>query len=104
MTMLDDIYRVVDENQERFIADLQRVVRQPSISSQNIGVRECAALLVSMMGELGVEARVMETAGRTVVDPWKATDKEPNVHVGVDLDTPAFVTMLLDAVRSYDAN
>jgi pyrimidine-specific ribonucleoside hydrolase len=42
------------------------------------------------------------TAGRTVVDLWKVTGKAPNVHVGVDLDTPAFVTMLLDAVRSYD--
>ena len=43
------------------------------------------------------------TAGRTVVDLWKVTGKEPNVHVGVDLDTPAFVAMLLDAVRSYDS-
>jgi len=42
------------------------------------------------------------TAGRTVVDLWKVTQKDPNVHVGVDLDTPAFVTMLLDAVQSYD--
>ena len=42
------------------------------------------------------------TAGRTVVDLWQVTGKEPNVHVGVDLDTPAFVGMLLDAVRSYD--
>jgi len=44
------------------------------------------------------------TAGRTVVDLWKVTGRDPNVHVGVDLDTPAFVTMLLDAVRSYDRN
>ncbi len=42
------------------------------------------------------------TAGRTVVDLWKVTRKDPKVHVGVDLDTPAFVTMLLDAVQSYD--
>lgn len=42
------------------------------------------------------------TAGRTVVDLWKVTRKDPNVHVGVDLDAPAFVTMLLDAVQSYD--
>ncbi len=67
MAALVDIYRVIDENQDRFVADLQRVVRQPSISSQNIGVRECADLLVSMMGDLGIEARVMETAGLPVV-------------------------------------
>ncbi|MGI8858033.1 MAG: nucleoside hydrolase [Thermomicrobiales bacterium] len=49
-----------------------------------------------------VEVHGELTAGRTVVDLWKVTGKEPNVHVGVDLDTPAFVTMLLDAVQSYD--
>jgi pyrimidine-specific ribonucleoside hydrolase len=49
-----------------------------------------------------VEVHGELTAGRTVVDLWKVTGKEPNVHVGVDLDTPAFVSMLLDAVRSYD--
>jgi acetylornithine deacetylase/succinyl-diaminopimelate desuccinylase-like protein len=67
MPTFDDISRVIDDEQARFIADLQRAVRQPSISSQNIGVRECAALLVSMMGEIGIDARVMETAGLPVV-------------------------------------
>lgn len=50
-----------------------------------------------------VEVHGELTAGRTVVDLWKVTGKDPNAHVGVDLDTPGFVTMLLDAVRSYDA-
>ena len=67
MADMDTVYRAVDENEARFVADLQRVVRQPSISSQNIGVRECAALLVAMMGDLGMDARVMETAGHPVV-------------------------------------
>jgi acetylornithine deacetylase/succinyl-diaminopimelate desuccinylase-like protein len=67
MAGIDAVYRAVDENAERFVADLQRVVRQPSISSQNIGVRECADLLVAMMGELGIAARVMETDGLPVV-------------------------------------
>jgi pyrimidine-specific ribonucleoside hydrolase len=49
-----------------------------------------------------VEVHGELTAGRTVVDLWKVTGKEPNAHVGIDLDTPAFVAMLLDAVRSYD--
>lgn len=49
-----------------------------------------------------VEVHGELTAGRTVVDLFGVTGKEPNAHVGVDIDTPAFVTMLLDAVRSYD--
>ena len=64
---LDAVYAAVDREQGRFVADLQRVVQQPSISSQGIGVRECAELLVEMMGDLGVTARVMDTAGLPVV-------------------------------------
>ncbi len=67
MADLAAVYRAVEAGRERHIADLQRVVRQPSISSQNVGVRECAALLVGMMTELGIEARVLETAGLPVV-------------------------------------
>ena len=67
MSDLSAVYAAVDREQERFIADLQRVVRQPSISSQGIGVRECAELLVEMMGDLGIDARVMHTAGLPVV-------------------------------------
>jgi len=67
MTDLDAVYQAIDANDERFVADLQRAVRQPSISSQNIGVRECAALLVAMMQDLGIEARMMETPGLPIV-------------------------------------
>src|SRR6476646_4287558 len=67
MAKLDVVYRAVEAQRERFIADLQRVVRQPSISTQRIGVRECAELLVEMMGDLGIDARVMETEGLPVV-------------------------------------
>lgn len=67
MSDLDAVYRAIDANQDRFVADLQRLVRQPSISSQRIGVRDCAALLVAMMEEVGIAARVLETAGLPVV-------------------------------------
>ncbi len=64
---LHAVYAAVEREQGRFVADLQRVVQQPSISSQGIGVRECAELLVEMMGDLGIDARVMDTAGLPVV-------------------------------------
>jgi len=67
MADLDAVYAAIDREQGRFVGDLQRAVRQPSISSQGIGVRECAALLVEMMGDLGIAARVMETDGLPVV-------------------------------------
>jgi acetylornithine deacetylase/succinyl-diaminopimelate desuccinylase-like protein len=61
------VLQAIDRRFESSVRALQRVVQQPSISSQNIGVRECAELLVSMMTELGINARVMDTAGRPVV-------------------------------------
>jgi len=67
MAELDLVYAAIEREQGRFVGDLQRAVQQPSISSQNIGVRECAALLVEMMGDLGIAAHVMETAGLPVV-------------------------------------
>jgi acetylornithine deacetylase/succinyl-diaminopimelate desuccinylase-like protein len=67
MPGLDDVYTYVDEHKDQMIGDLQRLVRQKSISSQNIGVRECAELLVEMMGDVGIDAQVMETAGLPVV-------------------------------------
>ena len=77
MADLSQVYQYVDQHAESEIADLQRVVRQPSISSSGTGVRECAALLVSMMQDAGIEARVMETDGLPVVFGTIAAD-QPN--------------------------
>lgn len=67
MSDRERVERAIEEGFEESVRALQRVVRQPSISSQNIGVRECAGLLVEMMTDLGIDARVMETDGLPVV-------------------------------------
>lgn len=67
MADLQAVYRYIDDHTDSMIADLQRVIRQRSISSANIGVRECAALLVEMMNDLGIDAQVVETEGLPVV-------------------------------------
>jgi inosine-uridine nucleoside N-ribohydrolase len=36
--------------------------------------------------------------GRTVVDRWDRTDREPNAHVGVDVDADAFFELLLERI------
>jgi len=36
--------------------------------------------------------------GRTVVDLWRRTDRAPNAHVGVDLDTRAFFELLVERI------
>jgi inosine-uridine nucleoside N-ribohydrolase len=39
--------------------------------------------------------------GRTVVDLWRRTDREPNAHVGVDIDGAAFLELLLERLSTY---
>src|SRR5829696_2498566 len=38
--------------------------------------------------------------GRTYVDLWERTGKEPNCHVGVDVDGPGFIDVLVDRLKS----
>ncbi len=41
--------------------------------------------------------------GRTVVDLWRRTGNEANAHVGVDIDSSAFLELLVERIRSFDA-
>lgn len=75
MPDLDQVYQFIDAHAQSEIEDLQRVVRQPSVSSTNTGVRDCAALLVSLMTGYGIDARVMDTAGLPVVFGRIAADR-----------------------------
>ena len=38
--------------------------------------------------------------GRTVVDLWRRTGREPNAKVGVDLDAEGFLELLIERVTS----
>ena len=40
--------------------------------------------------------------GRTVVDLWSRTGKEPNAHVGVEADGRAFIELLLERLPTLD--
>jgi acetylornithine deacetylase/succinyl-diaminopimelate desuccinylase-like protein len=64
---LGAIGQYVESQQERFVEELRTLIRQPSISSQNEGVRECAELICGIMRELNIEAHVLATAGQPVV-------------------------------------
>jgi acetylornithine deacetylase/succinyl-diaminopimelate desuccinylase-like protein len=64
---LDDVNRVIEQNRQRYLDDLFSLLRQPSISAQDTGVRECARLLCGLMEEAGIRAQVFETARHPVV-------------------------------------
>ena len=40
------------------------------------------------------------TRGRTVVDRWHRTEREPNAHVGVEIDSDAFFELLLERIAT----
>jgi acetylornithine deacetylase/succinyl-diaminopimelate desuccinylase-like protein len=60
---MQDIYEYIDAHADEYIRDLQTLVRQPSISAQNIGLRECAELVLRMMHEDGLDAHLHELDG-----------------------------------------
>src|SRR5436309_11463190 len=57
----------VDEHAESMLEQLKVLVRQPSISAQDLGVKECAELLAGMMRADGIDTRVMPTAGQPMI-------------------------------------
>ncbi len=64
---MQDVYRYIDENRDRFLDELFLLLKQPSISAHNQGVKECAQLLQRQMEQIGVPARILPTAGHPVV-------------------------------------
>jgi inosine-uridine nucleoside N-ribohydrolase len=55
--------------------------------------------------ELNVEIDCESTLcrGRTVVDVWKRTAREPNARVAVGIDAPGFVELLLERLERLDS-
>jgi inosine-uridine nucleoside N-ribohydrolase len=58
------------------------------------------ALVTTERMNVEVELESELTRGRTVADRWHRTDREPNAHVGVDVDADAFFELLLDRVST----
>jgi acetylornithine deacetylase/succinyl-diaminopimelate desuccinylase-like protein len=57
----------LEKHLDASIAELSRLVAQPSISAQGIGLQECASMVAEMLRARGFAAEVMDTAGAPVV-------------------------------------
>ena len=57
----------LEKNLDRSIAELSKLVAQPSISAQGIGLKECAGLVAEMLRARGFTAEIMDTDGAPVV-------------------------------------
>ncbi|CAA9560923.1 MAG: Acetylornithine deacetylase/Succinyl-diaminopimelate desuccinylase and related deacylases [uncultured Thermomicrobiales bacterium] len=64
---LAEVLAACGRNRERDLADLFRLLAQPSISAQGIGVDECSELVRDLLERSGFAARIMATPGAPVV-------------------------------------
>ena len=76
---LDAVFAHIETHATSFVSRLMDYVSNPSISAQNIGIREVSALLVDILNGLGMDAEAVPTSGHPMVlgrhgdDPSKPT-------------------------------
>jgi acetylornithine deacetylase/succinyl-diaminopimelate desuccinylase-like protein len=77
---LDSVVAAIDSQRERLLADLFTLLAQPSISAQDIGIRECAELEMAFLRRSGLEPRLLETSGHPMVyAEWLGAPGKPTV-------------------------
>jgi len=65
---LKKIYRYIDSNYQNFIKELVRLVNQPSVSSRNEGIQECAQIVEEMVKKGGFSTEfIQEKKGNPVI-------------------------------------
>ncbi len=64
---LVEVFNDIDRNAENFLDQLKRVAAQPSVSAQNLGVKECGELVRQMMQDSGLNVRVIPVNGGSPV-------------------------------------
>ncbi|NBG87830.1 M20/M25/M40 family metallo-hydrolase [Isachenkonia alkalipeptolytica] len=64
---IEKVQARIKELEEEYLEILKGLVRQKSISTEDIGVRECADLLKGIMEKAGIDTAIYETGGQPVV-------------------------------------
>jgi len=70
------VYAYIQAHRDAFVDELIAYLRQPSISSENVGVEACAELLRTIMESCGLTSRVLPTAGHPVVFGERRVDPD----------------------------
>ena len=61
---LEKIKEYLETNKGAHVERIQRAIRQPSVSTEDLGVRECAEVLNGMHKEVGFhESEIVQTGG-----------------------------------------
>ncbi len=64
---LSDVFAYVDAHRDAALARLIDYVRRPSVSAEGLGIAETAEYVAGVLREVGLETRVIETAGAPMV-------------------------------------
>ncbi|HEU0165304.1 MAG TPA: M20/M25/M40 family metallo-hydrolase, partial [Thermomicrobiales bacterium] len=77
---LPNVLTAAEANRERDLADLIRLVAQPSISAQGIGIAECCAIEEELLRSAGLTTRIIETPRQPMVyGEWLGAPGKPTV-------------------------
>src|SRR5512146_290807 len=108
---MKDLYvkidRYLEEHLDESIAELSTLCAQPSVSAQNWGLDECAALVGEMLRKRGFKVEIVPTGGAPVVFAERAgkSDRTMIIYNHYDVqpaeplelwDSPPFVPTLRD--------
>ncbi len=107
MTDYSQIDSFLESNLDQSLSELSRLVAQPSVGAQNLGIQECAVLVADMLKSRGFDVRLMETKGAPVVygERKGRSDKTLLIYNHYDVqppeplelwDTPPFEPSLRD--------
>jgi acetylornithine deacetylase/succinyl-diaminopimelate desuccinylase-like protein len=78
----DEVDRYIAEHLEESLADLERLVRIPSVSAKGEGIAEAAECVAGLLRDAGFTAQVMPTAGHPVVYADSAASPAPTADRG----------------------
>ena len=67
MTDYQGFDKFIDTHLDESISELSRLVAQPSVGAQNLGIQECAAMVAGMLRKRGFSTEIMPTEGAPVV-------------------------------------
>ncbi len=64
---LKRVWDHITEHEEMYLRDLLNLIRQPSISSQGLGLEQCASLLRDMVVESGLKSEIIPAGDNPIV-------------------------------------
>ncbi len=67
MSDYSEIDRYIHQNLDYSIQELNTLLAQPSVSAQNLGIKECAEMVAELLMKRGFRVEVLPTAGAPVV-------------------------------------